>query len=181
LTEHAIGAIFLTVTLTVALCHGSAAGCRPQRQPLVGAGMVLGTIGMWIIPFSHGLYQLIGAGVLLGGSYALTAPAWLALVSELAPPGRLGLALGASETVQGLGLVLGPLLGGLLWDGLGPRAPFIASAVVLTAGTVIALRAVRHPLANTQSPTVSRRSSDHYHPADDEYGPPRTVQRVRRR
>lgn len=151
LTEHAIGAIFLTVTLTVALATIPAGRLadRSGKPLLVGAGMVLGTIGMWIIPFSHGLYQLIGAGVLLGGSYALTAPAWLALVSELAPPGRLGLALGASETVQGLGLVLGPLLGGLLWDGLGPRAPFIASALVLTAGTIIALRAIRHPHPRT--------------------------------
>jgi len=147
LTEHAIGALFLTVTLTVALATVPAGRLadRTGKPLLVGVGMVLGTIGMWIIPFSTGLSELIGAGVLLGGSYALTAPAWLALVSELAPPGRLGLAVGASETVQGLGLVLGPLLGGLLWDSLGPRAPFIASAVVLSVGTVIALRAIRHP------------------------------------
>jgi DHA1 family multidrug resistance protein-like MFS transporter len=146
LSEHAIGALFLTVTLTVALATVPAGRMadRTGKTPLVGAGMVLGTIGMWIIPFSSGLYQLIGAGVLLGASYALTAPAWLALISELAPPGRLGLAVGASETVQGMGLVLGPLLGGLLWDTLGPRAPFIASAAVLTVGTVIALRALKH-------------------------------------
>lgn len=148
LTEHAIGLLFLSVTLTVALATVPAGRMadRTGKPRLVGAGMILSAIGMWIIPFSSGLYQLIGAGVLLGASYALTAPAWLALVSELAPPGRLGLAVGASETVQGLGLVLGPLLGGVLWDSLGPRAPFIASAVVLTAGTIIALRAaIRHP------------------------------------
>ncbi len=146
LTEHAIGLLFLTVTLTVALATVPAGRMadRTGKTRLVGAGMVLGTVGMWIIPFSRGLYELIGAGVLLGGSYALTAPAWLALVSELAPPGRLGLAVGASETVQGMGLVLGPLLGGLLWDTFGPRAPFIASAAILTVGTVIALRALRH-------------------------------------
>lgn len=146
LTEHAIGALFLTVTLTVALATIPAGRLadRTGKPRLVGGGMVLGAIGMWIIPFSRGLWELIGAGVLLGASYALTAPAWLALISELAPAGRLGLAVGASETVQGLGLVLGPLLGGVLWDALGPRAPFVASAVVLTIGTAIALRGIGH-------------------------------------
>jgi MFS family permease len=98
---------------------------------------------MWLIPLSTRLSGLIPAAVLLGVSYALTAPAWLALVSELAPAGRLGLAVGASETVQGLGLVLGPLLGGLLWEGFGPRAPFVGSAAVLTVGTIIAIAAFR--------------------------------------
>jgi MFS family permease len=146
LSEHAIGALFLTVTLTVALATIPAGHVadRTGKPRLVGGGMVLGAIGMWTIAFSRGVWELIGAGVLLGGSYALTAPAWLALVSELAPAGRLGLAVGASETVQGVGLVLGPLIGGLLWDALGPRAPFIASAAVLTVGAAIALRAISH-------------------------------------
>ena len=81
--------------------------------------------------------------MLLGVSYAFVFPSWLALITELAPPGRLGLAIGTSETVQGMGIVLGPLLGGLLWDTFGPRAPFVASAVALTAGTVIAALAMR--------------------------------------
>jgi MFS family permease len=65
------------------------------------------------------------------------------MVSELAPPGRIGLAMGASQTAQGLGLVLGPLLGGLMWDTLGHRAPFLAAAALLTVGTVVLLWGMR--------------------------------------
>jgi MFS family permease len=145
LTEHAIGVLFLAVTVSVALATLPAGRMadRLGRDRLVIAGMVLGALGMWIIPFSRHLTWLIAAGVLLGGSYALVIPAWLALVTDLAPPGRLGLAVGASETVQGLGLVLGPLLGGLLWDGLGPQAPFLASAAALTAGAGLAAAALQ--------------------------------------
>jgi MFS family permease len=145
LTEHAIGLLFLVVVASVALAT-LPAGRLADRigKPQLGAsGMVLGSLGMWMLPLSTRLAGLIPAAMLLGISYALTAPAWLALVSELAPAGRLGLAVGASETVQGLGLVLGPLLGGLLWDGFGPRAPFVASAAVLTVGTIIAIAAFR--------------------------------------
>ena len=144
-SEHAIGLLFLAVVATVAIATLPAGRLadRIGKPQLVAAGMVLGSIGMWIMPLGTGLAELIPAAVLLGSSYALSAPAWLALISELAPAGRLGLAVGASETVQGLGLVLGPLLGGLLWDGFGPKAPFVASATVMTIGTAIAIAAFR--------------------------------------
>ncbi len=146
LSEHAIGVLFLSMVIAVALASIPAGRLadRVGKAHLIAPGMVLGTLGMWVIPFSGQLTTLIVGAVLLGVSYALWAPAWLALVSELAPPGRLGLALGASETVQGLGLVMGPLLGGVLWDALGPKAPFVASASILTVGTIIAVAALRH-------------------------------------
>lgn len=147
LSEQAIGTLFLAITLSVAIATVPAGRLadRVGKNGLVIAGMVLGALGMWLIPFSRHLAWLLVAGVMLGGSYALSAPAWLALVTERAPQGRLGLAVGASETVQGLGLVLGPLLGGLLWDALGPKAPFIASAIVLSVSAIIAASALRRP------------------------------------
>jgi MFS family permease len=145
LSEHAIGVLFLAVTVTVAVATLPAGRLADHigKPYLVAAGTALGAAGMWLIPFSRQLEWLIVAGVLLGGSYAVMIPSWLALVTELAPEGRLGLAVGASETVQGLGLVFGPLLGGLLWDALGPRAPFIASAAALTVGAILAVTVLR--------------------------------------
>jgi MFS family permease len=149
LGEHEIGVLFLVVVIVVAsatIPAGRVAD-RVGKSHLITAGMVLGALGMWLIPFSGRLWLLLVAGVLLGSSYALMAPAWLALVTELAPQGRLGLAVGASETVQGLGLVLGPLLGGLLWDGIGPKAPFVACAAALTVGAIIGTSVLRRASA----------------------------------
>jgi MFS family permease len=145
LREQAIGGLFLAVTIAVALAGvpGGRLADRVGKPRLVTIGMLIGTVGMWLLPFGGGLPGLLVAGVLLGVSYAFVFPAWLALITELAPPGRLGLAIGTSETVQGMGIVLGPLLGGLLWDAFGPQAPFIACAIALTAGTAIAATAMR--------------------------------------
>ena len=63
-------------------------------------------------------------------------------MSEAAPPGRTGMVMGASETAQGAGLIIGPAFGGALYDRFGPQAPFLASALLLTAGTALAIRAV---------------------------------------
>ncbi|MBM3470247.1 MAG: MFS transporter [Armatimonadetes bacterium] len=145
LSEHAIGGLFMAIVLAVAISTVPAGRLadRIGKRRLVAVGMLLGALGMWLMSFSGRLAEMVAAGILLGSSYALSAPAWLALVSEMAPPGRLGLAVGVSETAQGLGLVLGPLLGGILWDAVGPRAPFVASAIVMTAGTGIAVAALR--------------------------------------
>jgi MFS family permease len=109
----------------------------------VSLGMITGSVGLWLLPLSPRLTMLAASGLLIGVGYALSTPAWNAMVSELAPPGRIGLAMGASQTAQGLGLVLGPLLGGLMWDTLGHRAPFLAAAALLTVGTVVLLWGMR--------------------------------------
>ncbi|HLA24356.1 MAG TPA: MFS transporter [bacterium] len=145
LSEQLIGTLFLVLMLAVALASlvsGHLAD-RWGKMRLVSLGMVLGSLGLWLLPLSPRLSLLAVSAVLLGVSYALSTPAWHALISELAPPGRIGLALGASQTAQGLGLVLGPLLGGLMWDTLGHQSPFLGAAALFTVGTVVLLVAMR--------------------------------------
>lgn len=139
LSEQAIGTLFLFLVLSVGLASLPAGWLadRVGKRRIVFLGMLLASAGMWQFVLPPKIERLAIAAVALGASYALASPAWLALVSQAAPPGRTGLAMGASETVQGLGLVLGPLLGGLLWDGFGYRAPFAASAVLLTVGLIL--------------------------------------------
>ena len=147
LSDQLIGALFLAMVLAVAAASvpcGRMAD-RVGRPRMVIWGMVMASLGMWLMPFAgRGNMLILGAAaLLLGASYATSSPAWLALMSEAAPRGSTGMVMGASETAQGAGLVIGPLLGGVLYDGLGPQAPFVASAVLLTAGTALAFLALR--------------------------------------
>jgi len=142
LSDQLIGTLFLVMVLAVALASvpGGRLADRVGRPRTVVFGMALASAGMWLLPFAgRGNLPVLGAAaLLLGGSYAISSPAWLALMSEAAPRGSTGMVMGASETAQGAGLVIGPLLGGALYDRVGPQAPFVASAVLLTAGTWLA-------------------------------------------
>lgn len=152
LSDQLIGTLFLAMVLAVALASvpGGRMADRIGRPRTVIWGMVMASVGMWLLPFAGNMLILALAALLLGGSYAVSSPAWLALMSEAAPRGSTGMVMGASETAQGAGLVIGPLLGGMLYDGLGPHAPFVGSAVLLTAGTALAFLTLRgHP-----APTV---------------------------
>jgi MFS family permease len=51
---------------------------------------------------------------LLGLSYAAVLPAWNALLAAYVPPGQKGLGWGVFSTVEGLGGVIGPYVGGML-------------------------------------------------------------------
>lgn len=145
LSEHLIGTLFLAAVLTVAVASVPAGRLadRVGKVPAVVWGMVVATAGMWLLPLTIQPVWLVVAAALMGIGYTLSSPAWHALVSELAPPGRVGLAMGAAQTAEGIGLVLGPLLGGVLWDTVSERAPFVATAIVLTLGTTILLVAIR--------------------------------------
>ncbi|MFC5470178.1 MFS transporter [Cohnella suwonensis] len=51
---------------------------------------------------------------LLGISYAAVLPAWNALLAAFVPPGQQGLGWGVFSTVEGIGGIVGPIVGGLL-------------------------------------------------------------------
>ena len=147
LSEQMLGVVFLVLVLAVAAASvpGGRLADRVGRPRTVAWGMAMASAGMWLLPAAgRGNVIVLGvAAVLLGASYAISSPAWLALMSEAAPPGRTGLVMGASETAQGAGLIIGPVLGGLFYDRLGPGAPFVASAVLLTLGTALAVVTLR--------------------------------------
>ncbi|MBI4277124.1 MAG: MFS transporter, partial [Armatimonadetes bacterium] len=145
-----MGRAFLGVALTIgvaAAITGKIAD-RRARVPLISWGFLVATLGMWLLVLSavasargdvlglswRGLV-LVLAGMMLAVGFTLVRPAWLARLAEVAPADRLGEVFGLSETVQGIGLVVGPLAGGFLWDLRGPVLPFLVCAVVLTLGT----------------------------------------------
>lgn len=50
----------------------------------------------------------------LGISYAAVLPAWNALLAAYVPPGQQGLGWGVFSTVEGIGGIIGPIIGGFL-------------------------------------------------------------------
>jgi len=105
---------------------------RAVRLSLVASALV-----MWLIPSCRTVPLFALVGVILVTSHILGIPAWLAVVSELAPTSRRGGIMGIVSTAEGAGAALGPLLGGWLWD-LNHAHIFYGSAVLLTLGAIVA-------------------------------------------
>ncbi|OAZ48345.1 MFS transporter [Paenibacillus polymyxa] len=68
---------------------------------------------------------------IIGLGYALILPAWNTFLAQLIPESERATVWGFFLTLQGSGMVIGPLVSGVLWDRAGHTAPFIISGIVM--------------------------------------------------
>ena len=126
------------ITAALIIPAGHWADRRGRHTPLL-VGLVL-----LAIPFVGASLSvdpiIVSAGATLAGvGYALLVPAWNALVMDWIPENARGLFLGAVATAQGIGLAVGPSVGGALWERVGVYAPFQVSAAFLGIAAVMTL------------------------------------------
>jgi DHA1 family tetracycline resistance protein-like MFS transporter len=111
---------------------------RIGRRPLLLGGLVLTGIGSILIATSGALAPLLAGRAVQGFGSTLSWVAALALVSDLARPGRKGEALGFAFAANSLGAVGGPALGGIVGGALSFEAPFILVTAVAALNFVVA-------------------------------------------
>src|SRR5213078_1460628 len=93
---------------------------------------------------ANGHAMLFAARALQGAAGGMTWTAGLALLAAAFPAGRRGRALGTAMAGMSLGALVGPPVGGVLFDWGGPRLPFLAAAA-WTALMLAALAMARLP------------------------------------
>ena len=111
---------------------------RWAKRRVVQAALWISAVGLWAVPAADSLGPMMLAGVVVVLGFLFGLPAWLALISDLAPEGQSGRMLGIMATAQGAGAFLGPVVGGHLWDA-NIRYPFHAAAGLLTLSAAVAL------------------------------------------
>jgi MFS family permease len=104
--------------------------------------IALSTIGllMLLIPAAETLWLLaidIGA---IGAGYAFVLPAWNSILVRLLPQEVRGAGLGFAMTIEGMGGVVGPLIGGFLWQWTTPSYPFYVSGGLLLVAALASTR-----------------------------------------
>lgn len=118
----------LTVLLLVPLGHLID---RLDRMEILPSCIGVGAVVLFVLPFFRSLWILVPLVAILGLGYATVLPAWNALLMDLLPPSRRATLLGLAMSIEGIGVALGTTVGGLLWDSLGPSAPFHAAGLFL--------------------------------------------------
>jgi MFS transporter, DHA1 family, solute carrier family 18 (vesicular amine transporter), member 1/2 len=107
---------------------------RVGARPLVacaGAFVVLGSI---VLALANGLPALLAGRTLIGIANGII---WTAGVMIAGAPGRPAGATGRAIAAGGTGLLVGPVLSGLLADRVGTWAPFAAGAVLALPVTLL--------------------------------------------
>ncbi|HSK93759.1 MAG TPA: MFS transporter [Candidatus Angelobacter sp.] len=133
----AIGA-FAVTALLLRPYAGRAADRRGRRLLLVG-GALLSAIAIAAHAVAPSLAVLIGLRLLLGVAEAFFFVAAIAMVADLAPPGRAGEAMSYNSLALYLGIAFGPGVGEMLLDAGGYPVAWLGGAALAGAATVMAL------------------------------------------
>ena len=122
-------------------------GDRFGRKLNVLRSLILGGLFLTLSGFSQTPLQLLLSRFVIGATSGVV-PTIMALVAANTPRERLPFAAGIVQSGLFLGVALGPLLGGIIYDAWGMRAAFIATGAGLWGSAVIVLFLVRedfHP------------------------------------
>jgi EmrB/QacA subfamily drug resistance transporter len=107
-----------TLTFAVLLLTGAALGDRFGRRRVFAVGLGIFTLASAAAALAPNVESLIAARAVQGVGGAIITPLTLTILSAAVSPERRGLALGAWGGIGGLGVALGPVVGGAVVEGL---------------------------------------------------------------
>ena len=130
------------LTVTTLMLSMGRLGDMIGKKPLYAAGFVIFTIGSVLCGLSATVYWLIIFRVLQAVGAAMMMALGLAIVTEAFPPSERGKALGISGSMVSIGIVVGPVLGGLLIGALSWHWIFFVNLPVGIVGTWMVIQFV---------------------------------------
>lgn len=138
--EWVVLAYLLTVT-TLMLSMGRL-GDIVGKKPLYASGFVIFTVGSVLCGLSPTVYWLIGSRVLQAVGASMMMALGTAIVTEAFPPSERGKALGISGSMVSVGIVVGPVLGGMLIGALSWHWIFFVNLPIGIIGAWMVIRLV---------------------------------------
>ncbi|MEZ5155965.1 MAG: MFS transporter [Solirubrobacterales bacterium] len=107
-----------TLAFAVMLLTGAALGDRFGRKRMFLIGVSIFTASSALAALAPSVDALVATRALQGIGAAIVTPLTLTMVSEAFPPERRGAALGIWGGISGLGVALGPFVGGAIVEGI---------------------------------------------------------------
>ncbi|MZQ81751.1 MFS transporter [Paenibacillus sp. 5J-6] len=104
---------------------------RRGIRPFLITGFTISAAALLLFTYAKSMTILYVLVALLGVGYAFIIPSWNALIASAIPPEKRGAVWGFFLTIEGLGMIIGPIVSGKLWDVYGYHAPFLMSGSVL--------------------------------------------------
>jgi len=138
-----IGYLFTYIGVLSAVMQGGLIGrltARFGEEKLLIAGLGLIALGLLAIPAAHDLPVLLVATAAVALGMGAMQPSLNSLISRRAGAEEQGEVMGVAQSVASFSRVLGPLLAGALFAGLGREFPFFCGTVLVVAAALISWR-----------------------------------------
>jgi MFS family permease len=159
-TSAKVAGTFVLVGVILAAVQVFLVGPANDRLGIRGtlvAALSINTTGFLIIAASRNIPVLLVGIACNAVGQGLLRPTATAAVSNSVRPQNRGTAIGVQTSAQGLVRIAGPLEAGALYQGIGPSAPFIVSAIIAASTAAIAAgpgRAFDADLTQPEAPSA---------------------------
>jgi multidrug resistance protein len=138
--------------LTLSIPMGAVADRLGRKRPMIGALLLL-ALSTVAFAYATSLPALFAARLLQGAADAMTWIVGFAMIADLYGPEERGRAMGLAMAGSTAGIIIGPVLGGWLYEIGGMRLPFLSVAALAVADmAVFALVAPDTKGAGTPTP-----------------------------
>ncbi|OJJ46684.1 hypothetical protein ASPZODRAFT_2000289 [Penicilliopsis zonata CBS 506.65] len=118
------------------------------RQPPFLFGLVLLGASMAIFAAARDVSWFVLARLLQGGATAMVTVGGLALLTDSVEAEHLGQTIGYTGSAITLGFLLGPLLGGLIYENLGYTAVFMVAFAVISGDLLLRVLVIEKQVAS---------------------------------
>lgn len=145
LNEAAIGLIFgvMGVTRFLVKAPSGVIADRIGRKIVALGGFLLNGIFTVAITLSQGLMSMLFFTVIRAIGLGMTMPSINALVTSLTSKENRGKVMGIYSTARNGGLIVGPLLGAMVFDAVSKQSPFYLCGAVVFVAALIMMVTVR--------------------------------------
>ncbi|TBL75766.1 MFS transporter [Paenibacillus thalictri] len=106
---------------------------RFGRRWFLVPGFAAFALALYAISLATLLWQALVLAACIGLSYAAVLPSWNALIAQYVPKNQQGLGWGLFSSIEGIGVIIGPVIGGWIADAAGERLALWVSAALLAA------------------------------------------------
>ncbi|CZT14142.1 uncharacterized protein RCC_00115 [Ramularia collo-cygni] len=122
-----------------------------RRRPLFISAVIIQAIATGLFTDGRSLALWLSGAVLAGISSAVVWSSSLAMILDRIPKENIAESLGYTSLSLGLGIFLGPILGGVLWEHAGPYAAWGLCFGFLAIDLALRLLAIEEPRSREDS------------------------------
>ncbi|MCS6838518.1 MAG: MFS transporter [Bdellovibrionaceae bacterium] len=115
---------------------------------LLPAGMLIQITGYLMVAFATSVGWLAFALTILSIGNSLVSPSLLGAISLTTAESEQGESLGTAQSMSSLGRIMGPALGGLIYQMIASPAPFVTSAAIVALSWIV-LHRIRNDIPNS--------------------------------
>lgn len=109
------------------------------ERNILRLGLILMAMGFLGISIAHSIFAMAVTQTLLAVGVGFVNPSTLGSISLLTNSNEQGAALGSTQSMASLGRIVGPLLGGALYQSLNHQSPFIFSGLFTLIGLMVVI------------------------------------------